>query len=336
MALGWAIIGPGRFAGEHIAPALQKAHGCRLVAVVSRARERAEEFAAAHGVPRAYEDLETALRDPAVEAVWVATPHGTHRDAVLAAARAGRHVLCEKPLATTVADGREMVLACRQAGVALATGFHLRHHPLHREARQIVQQGGAGAIVSVEAEWSLPARVRRTSAEWRRDPEMSGGGILMGTGIHAIDLLRFVLDDEVESVSACADSTPQQGAVDSRVVCLLRFRRGIFGSVRCLRGVHAPANDLLIEGDAALIRVRRGLADETRGALEVDGADTTLAGMPAGTNQYALQAEDFARAIAEHREPNASGLDGLRLIEVAAAIYTAAASGRLVRPEPSL
>src|SRR4051812_38308893 len=99
MAGGWVIVGTGGFAGRRIAPALNRALGCRLVAVVSRERKRAESFAAEHGIPRAYDDLEAAVRDPDVGYVWVATPHALHVEPVLAAARAGKHVLCEKPLA---------------------------------------------------------------------------------------------------------------------------------------------------------------------------------------------------------------------------------------------
>src|SRR6476661_6697034 len=125
MALGWALLGTGRFAAARAAPALAKAHDCKAFAVISRDRQRGEAFAFEHGIPSAYDDLEAALADPRVDAVWVASPHDLHREHVLACARARKHVLCEKPLATTVEDAREMVRACQQAGVRLGTGYHL-------------------------------------------------------------------------------------------------------------------------------------------------------------------------------------------------------------------
>lgn len=335
MSLGWAILGTGRFAEARIVPALQRAHGCEAIAVISRDQARAENFAAEQGIPRAYGDLAAALREPAIEAIWVATPHALHRDPVIAAARAGRHVLCEKPLATTVADARAMVAACRQAGVALGTGYHLRHHPLHREVRAMVNRGDCGSILSAEAEWSLKPRPGSASAEWRRDPELSGGGIVTGTGIHALDLLRFVLDDEVETVSAFLDAVPSDGSVDAAAVCLLRFAKGTLATMRCLRGVFAPANDLVLEGSEAAIRVRHSLDEQTRGVIEVEGAAEALSGIPAGADCYAMQAEAFASAVREHREPDASGLDGLRVVETTAALYLSAASGRSVRVEYS-
>ena len=166
--LGFAILGPGRFAAGRIAPALNRAGNCRLVAVVSRDRARAAAFAEEYGAARAYDDLWAALSDPDVQAVWVASPHALHREHVEAVASARRHVLCEKPLATTVADAEAMVRACRRTGVLLGTGYHLRHHPLHREARRLVVEGELGEVTMAQAEWSLPPTPPDASAEWRQ------------------------------------------------------------------------------------------------------------------------------------------------------------------------
>jgi 1,5-anhydro-D-fructose reductase (1,5-anhydro-D-mannitol-forming) len=334
MILGWAILGTGRFAAARIAPALNRARGCRAVAVISRDRSRAEAFAAEYGIPQAYDSLQAALTDPAIEAVWVATPHALHRDFVLACARAGRHILCEKPLATTVEDAAEMIRASQQAGVRLGTGYHLRHHPLHIEVRRLLGEGRGGAVVSADAEWSLPPRADNESADWRWDPAASGGGIFTGTGVHALDLLRFVLDDEIESVLATMDPPPSTGIVERRAACILRFRRGAFGVVRCYRGVRATSNDLVVECQSGAVRVRNSLDEQARGSIELTGVGEALAGLPAGSDLYALQAEAFARSIAEGIDPNASGTDGLRVTEATIALYESAATGRAVRLAP--
>lgn len=329
--LGFAIIGPGRFAAGRIVPALQRAGNCRLVAVVSRDRQRAETFAEEHGVPRAYDDLAAALADREVEAVWVATPHALHREHVEAVAAARRHVLCEKPLATSVEDAAAIVRACRRAGVALGTGYHLRHHPLHREAHRLVGEGELGEIALAHAEWSLAPTPPGASAAWRRDPELSGGGIVTGTGIHAIDLLRFVLDDEVAEVNAATDAaTSPVRPLESRALITLRFARGTMATVRCARGVHAPSNDLLVQGVTGSLTAQRTIDELTRGRLEVLGADTGLSGVPAGSDMYALQAHAFAEAVGAGEEPDASGEDGLRLVEIAGALYQSARAGRTV------
>ncbi len=330
MSLGWAILGTGLFASSRAAPALSKALDNRAVAVISRDHARAQEFAAEHGIPTAYGDLQAALDDRRVEAVWVTSPHAFHRDHVLACARAGRHVLCEKPLATTVADARRMVTACEQAGVRLGTGFHLRHHPLHVEARRLVREGRLGEIAYAEAEWSTTPRTDAQQAAWRTDPGVAGGGVFTALGVHALDLLRFVLDDEIESVSAAVDPDPVGGELERSLLSRLHFRRGTLATIRSFRGVYAPANDLILEGRTAAVRVRHSLEEQARGALELEGVSDQLRGVPAGTDLYALELQAFAAAISDRREPNASGLDGLRAVEATAAIYESAASGRTV------
>ena len=329
--LVFAILGPGRFAAGRIVPALQRAGNTKLVAVVSRERERAAAFAEEHGVAEAYDDLAAALANPAVEAVWVATPHALHREHVEQVAAARRHVLCEKPLATTVEDAAAIVRACRRAGVMLGTGYHLRHHPIHREARRLVTEGELGQVAIAQAEWSLAPGPPGASAPWRRDPALSGGGIVTGTGIHAIDLLRFVLDDEVATVAAMTDwETSPVSPLEARALVTLRFRRGTLATVRCARGVYAPANDLLVQGTTGSLTAHRTIDEATRGTLEVSGADAGLSGVPAGSDMYALQAQAFADAVGRGEEPDASGEDGLRLVEITTALYESARTGRAV------
>ncbi|MHB8575548.1 MAG: Gfo/Idh/MocA family protein [Dehalococcoidia bacterium] len=334
MSDGWAVVGIGRFAANRIVPALQKTPSGRLVAVVSRDKARAAAFAEEHGVDRAYDDLEAALRDREVRYVWVATPHSLHLEPVLAAARAGKHVLCEKPLATSRTDAREMIRACRRAGVKLGTGFHLRYHPLHREIRRLAGGGALGTIVAAEAEWSTaPSKPGQGySSPWRTDPELAFAGITTGTGIHAIDLLRFVLDDEITSVSALtnAESSPI-APLETAAVALLRFRKGTLATMRCLRGVLRPENDLALIGSSGRAASRHSLDEVTRGLIEVEGAETDVAGIPVGTDMYALQAEALMRAVSDDTEPSASGEDGLRVVEVLEALLESARTGTTVQ-----
>ena len=180
-------------------------------------------------------------------------------------------------------------------------------------------------------EWSVGTQSESEAADWRWDPAIAGGGIFTATGVHALDLLRFVLDDEVEHVGATVDPPASSGNVERRVVATLGFKRGAIAVLRAFRDVHAPANDLVLECQNAFLRARHSLDEPARGVLEVDGVDERLAGVPVGTDLYALQAEAFARAVAEGRDPSASGLDGLRACEVTAAIYESAAKGEVVR-----
>ncbi len=336
MPNGWAIIGTGTFAANRIAPALNRAIGGRLVAVVSRDRGRAERFAEEHDALRAYDDLEAAVRDPDVAYVWVATPHSLHREPVLAAARAGKHVLCEKPLATSRADAREMLRACARAGVMLGTGFHLRHHPLHKEIRRIVAAGDLGDLVFAEAEWStvVPRPGQGYSAAWRSDPELAFAGISTGTGVHALDLLRYVLDDEIATISALtnAESSPIS-PLETRAIASLRFTKGTLATIRCLRGIPRPENDLVVVGSTARIASRHSIDEVARGTLDAEGTDAEVFGVPAGFDMYVAQAESFMQAVQERRQPEASGEDGLRAVEALDALLESARAGRTISLE---
>lgn len=329
--LNVAVLGPGRFAASRIVPALRRAVNCELVAVIGRDRARTAAFAEEYVIGRAYDALDAALAEGGIDAVWVATPHALHREQVERIAAAGVHVLCEKPLATTVEDAQAMLRACRRAGVGLGTGYHLRHHPLHREARRLVREGELGEVAFAEAEWSLGPSPAGAVAPWRRDPALAGGGIVTGTGIHAIDLLRFVLDDEPVSVSALTDAdTSPIRPLESRALAQFRFRRGALATVRCARGVYGPTNNLTIQGIAGNLIAHRTIDEATRGTLEANGPDARLSGIPAGTDMYALQAQAFADAVLAGEEPDASGADGVRMVEIAQALYESARTGRAV------
>ncbi len=256
MTLGWAIVGIGAHADRYIAPAMRQARGARLGAVYSRNQARADSFAVRHGAPtcRGYTSVDELLADPLVQAVFIASPDALHAPQTIAAARAGKHVLCEKPMATTVADARAMVSACATARVKLGVGFHLRHHPAHIQARRYIREGFVGEPSMAWTQWHSPGSGSYTGLRaWKVDPALAAGGVLAGYGVHCIDLLRYLLGQEVVEVSAFTDVTPQQPA-------------GALGPERG-RGPWPPGEHL-----------RRGHAHpETRGRAREGGARRHLA-----------------------------------------------------------
>jgi 1,5-anhydro-D-fructose reductase (1,5-anhydro-D-mannitol-forming) len=326
--VGWAIISTGRHPEARMAPAINKARNSRLVAVMSRDLERARAFAARHGAPRAYDSLEAVLSDPDVQAVYIASPNYLHAEQTLAAVRAGKHVLVEKPMALTVEDGRRMVAAARQAGVKLGVAFHCRHHPAHREARQVVRSGALGEIVYATASWSALAPGPRP--EWWSRPEQVGGGAIMGTGVHVFDLLRFVLGREVVEVFAYQDSPP----IETTDSVLFKFEDGSTAHVVCSRKVAYPNNDLNIYGLAGRIRSVDTISTDLKGSLEVTtAAGSTVRSFEADDPPRAMYVglvEDFARAVLEGCEPAATGEDGLKVIELTLAVFESNRTGRAV------
>lgn len=327
----WAIVGAGRHAGNRIAPAMLAAPNARLGGVVSRDPSKAAEFAERFGA-RAYDSFGAALADPAIQAVFFVTPNHLHAPLTIQAAAAGRHVLCEKPMALSPAECRAMIDACQQTGVKLGIGFHLRNHPAHQRAREIVAAGTLGPLTFARVQWAINRRSVRPG--WWGRSEQAGAGIMYGTGVHAIDLLRFVLGQEVEAVAAWTDATPAE-PLDSRVLALLRFGDGLEAMLTSARAFGQPDNDLVVHGPEGRLELQDTVWEDFGGTLELAtevGSQRWEYVDPApDVCLYTGQIERFGRAILGDGEPAASGQDGLAAALVTAAIRRSAAEGRTVR-----
>lgn len=329
MPSGWAFVGLGHHAESRVAPAISQAADTRLVAVCSRDREKAARFAQAHGAERSYSSYEALLRDPEVQVVYLATPNSLHAPQTIAAAEAGKHVLCEKPMALSVAEAEAMVEACRRNGVKLGVGFHLRHHPAHIEARRLVASGVVGEVVLAQAQfaWGAPARTG-----WWRDPQMVGGAYsLMTHGVHAIDLLRYLLGQEIVEVAAFTDGQTPERPLDMLTLGLMRFQGGAFGYFACGRRVPHSLNSVIVYGSKCRLIGDNTLSTVPEGQLLVTG-DTFSARWEFNPRDlYTAEIEAFNQSIRENREPNASGTDGLRVVEATVAIVESRRRGQAVR-----
>src|SRR5262249_33515317 len=158
MPFGWGIVSTGKHPDVKIAPAMATGDGGELAGVYSRDQHRADAFAQQHDARGAYSQLGDLLKDPRVDGVFVCSPNALHVEHVVQAAEAGKHVLCEKPMATTIADAVRMVQACRRAGVTLGVAFNLRQHPAYIRARELVAAGTLGRIVLAQAPWAFGVR----------------------------------------------------------------------------------------------------------------------------------------------------------------------------------
>ena len=230
MTVGWGIVSTGRHPDLKVVPAMNLAGETRVAAAYSRDIGRAESFAQKHGIPRPYGSLDDLLGDPAVDAVFIASPNSLHAQHTIEAARAGKHVLVEKPMAVSVRAAEEMVRACREHGVKLGVGFQLRHHPGHERARRLLQDRALGVVSMAQAQWCLGSRgvvdppARTGLSEWWGRPEMMGGAsTLMGTGVHALDLLCFLLGRRITEVSAITDGQTSSAPLEQRAAVSLRL-----------------------------------------------------------------------------------------------------------------
>ena len=343
MSLGWAIVSTGMHPDLKIAPAIAAAQDAELVAVYSRDQRRADAFAQKHGASAAYSSLDQLLQDSRVDAVFIASPNSLHASQSIQAARAGKQVLSEKPMTTTLEDAVAMVRACRERGVKLGVGFELRHNPAHLMTRHLVAQGTLGRVTLAQGQWGFGVRgqegppPRTGLRQWWDDPAAIGGAsTMMGTGVHVVDLLRFMLGQEVTEVAAISDGQTPERPLEQLATLSLRFSGGTIGTVTCGRLLPDSRNDFAVYGLQGRVTGRATIWEAQQGRVEVSSDSVNRAEVVAGSylGNFVALLEDFHRAIEEDREPLATGLDGLRVVEVTLAMIKSAREGRTVKIEP--
>jgi 1,5-anhydro-D-fructose reductase (1,5-anhydro-D-mannitol-forming) len=324
--IGWGIVGVGRIADSEIAPAVTAAANSTLSGVVSRTAAKAGDFAARHGATAAYDDYLALLADPSVDAVYIATPNALHAGQVVAAAEAGKHVLCDKPLATTVPDAERAVAACQAAGVRLGVMFQTRRHEGMREIRDLIGAGEIGSVRLVQIELGAG---RKLPQNWRTDPGLAGLGVMNNLGVHAYDLLRHLLGSEVVEATAVVDVEPGF-EVDTLALALLRFGNGALAYVNANQSLPNPQQDLSVHGTEGTVLGRDVTRSNLTGSLSVTGRAGTVERAVSSAGAYVATVTDFADAVLEGREPSPSGLDGLRSVELTDALARSARERRSV------
>ena len=342
MSLGWGIIGIGSHADLKIAPAMKLVDNAELVAVYSRVQSRADSFAERHGAPAAYSNLDALLADPRVDAVFVASPNYLHASQTIRAASAGKHVLAEKPMATTVSDAAAMVDACRDHGVKLGMGFELRFHPAHLRARQLIDEGAIGRIRLAHGQWGRgnrgePEHLPRTGLrEWWETPELIGdASVLVGLGVHVFDLYRFLLREEIVEVVALTDGQTAGQPLEHIATIALRMESGIIAQVMCGRMLPDTQNDLALYGSDGRIATKETIWEARLGRMEVVGASTNESAVWEYDYlaNFVDELNDFRDALEHDRDPAATGDDGLHAAMITDAAIESAKTGRRVKLE---
>lgn len=325
--LGWGVIGIGDIVKTTMAPAIVAEPECDLVAGVSRDQGRADAFASQFGARFAYTDYDAMLANPEVEAVLIATPNVFHADQVVAAARAGKHVLCDKPLAIDVAGAKRAVEACTDAGVALGVNFHNRHLPWVRDVSRLIAEGVIGDVRVVQLQ---VASGPRHYTNWRADPGIAGLGTVHNVGVHGLDFLRVLLGSDPVEVIAMIDPAPDSGEVEMLALIQLRFQSGALVQYNANETLRDPLNDIVIYGTEGRVIGRGFTRSRNDGELAVlTDSGETVTRYPA-PEAHRLSMAAFTKAVLAGDEPNASGQDGLVSAQLCEAIGRSAREGRLV------
>ena len=311
-------------------PGITSFAGNKLIGVVSRTQARADDFAKRFGAQHAYTSYDDLLRNPEVTVVSIHTPNALHAEQAIAAARAGKHVFCDKPMATNVADAERIVRECDKAGVKLGVNFHNRHMPCFIETRRIVQSGEIGTVLMVQLEASAGVGARSVAATWRQDPAMAGLGTSMNVGTHVYDILRFILGSEIVTVSAMFDTAP--GVMEKTSLTTFKFANGTLAQLNVNQSTPNPHNDFIIYGSKGRITGKGLTRSRAGGELQVllnDGTSRN-AEYPA-IDAHAACVAGFSQALLDGSAPSASGIDGLRSVQLTDAMGKSAWEGVHVR-----
>ncbi|WP_267388283.1 Gfo/Idh/MocA family oxidoreductase [Sphingomonas sp. GC_Shp_3] len=333
--LGYAIVGLGSYGLKVIIPQFANCAHSRLAAVVSGDPAKARRVAAEHGLPEraiySYETFDTIRDNPDVDIVYVCLPNSMHAEYTVRAARAGKHVMCEKPMAVSVAECETMIAACKAAKRKLMIGYRCHFEPFNLEAMRLARTGTAGKIRYVRSEHGF---VQRDPSVWRLKRALAGGGSLMDMGIYSLQAARYMTGEEPIAVTA-RESTdrrdPRFTEVEDIIDWTLEFPSGAIGS--CQSMYSANQNHILLMGDKGRVELEPATRyDGNHMWIGKDGREQEVTPPPGpGKTQFAGQLDHFAGCVRSGAEPIVSGEEGLRDMRIVEAIYRSAREGRTIR-----
>ncbi|HXX40073.1 MAG TPA: Gfo/Idh/MocA family oxidoreductase [bacterium] len=294
-AVNWGVLGFANIARIAVIPALLRARNARLVAIASRTPARGQEAAEHFGIPRAYGTYEALLEDPEVQAIYIPLPNTLHREWTLRCAAAGKHVLCEKPLAMSAADCEEMIAGCRRHGVVLMEAFMYRFHPRTQQVLRLIASGDLGEVQLVRASFTSGTFPPRNPNNIRYRADL-GGGALYDIGCYAVNICRAALGEPEE---VAAFGSVGSSGVDEALVGMLRFHNGRVGVIDC--GLRlAGRQEYEILGTRGRLTVPAPDAFVARSPdtelLVVRGSDREVVKVP-GADHYQRMVEHFGDVL---------------------------------------
>jgi 1,5-anhydro-D-fructose reductase (1,5-anhydro-D-mannitol-forming) len=320
------IVGFGLHAVRRLMPGFELSRNCKVVALSRRDPQKAAESAQRYGIGRTFTSTEELCRCPEVDAVLVTSPDVFHRADVLTATRAGKPVLCEKPMAMNAEECREMVESAHQANVLLGVAHIFRFEESTALLRQHVASAAIGRPVLARAEFSyLGSGHHRT---WLYNRAIAAGGPITDVGVHCVDTLRYILQDEPLRVSAIAHSDKDSGDVEAAAILTLEFQRGTLATV--LVSTRAQyRSPLEIVGDQGVLRADDGVTVDRPVTVEL-WREQKLVGSETVSNHlaYARQVDSFADAIEGKHAFPVPGEIGWQNQIILDAAYRSIASGR--------
>ncbi|MGI4832814.1 MAG: Gfo/Idh/MocA family protein [Janthinobacterium lividum] len=335
--VGYAIVGLGHLALGEILPAFGQAKHAKPVALVSSDADKMAKAAKQYGIkPSAcysYENYDKLKDNPEVQVIYIVLPNAMHHEYVLRGAKAGKHILCEKPMATSVKECEEMVAACQKANVKLMIAYRIQYEPLNREAMKLVRAKQYGATKLIQM---MNCQNQAHDQQWRHKKPLAGGGSLPDVGLYCLNTTRFLLGEEPDEVSAYIYSTPGDDRfreIEENVSFTLRFPSGVIS--QCMSGYGSfNAKSYAVHAETGTIKMDpafpyKGLKQERVHAP--DGKQVIEQPSNPDKQQFALEMDHMAECVRQNKQPYTPGEEGLQDQRIMEAIYKSAREGKPVK-----
>jgi predicted dehydrogenase len=323
-SIGYCVVGLGRIAG-HFLEGSRSSKYTRITGLVSGHRDKAEKLASLYSVPAksiySYENYDAIAENKAIDAVIVCLPNSMHAEYTIRAARAGKHVLCEKPMCTTVADGQAMIDACRKANKKLMIAYRCHYEPLHLKAVKMLREGQIGTIHTIESAFGFNIG----PGEWRLNRKLAGGGPLMDVGIYCLNACRYLTGEEpvdLKGNMTVVGADPRFREVEEHVAWTMKFPSGAVANCQCTYGV-GMAGYFHVRGSKGEMRMEPAFNyDGMRLAVRVEGeAPINEANPERDPAQFPRETDHLAESIHQDKTPKSSGEEGLRDMRLMMEIY---------------
>ena len=322
---GYAVIGIGRIADHFMRGALATANS-QITGLVSGHRDKAERIAAQYGVPASsiynYENFDEIARNPAIEAVYVALPNSMHAEYTIRAAKAGKHVLCEKPMSATVAEAEAMIAACKSANVKLMIAYRCFYEPTNLKAVKLIRDGALGKVQAIESAFGY-----NSGPDWRLNKKLAGGGPVFDVGIYSLSACRYLTGEEPEHISAYASTIDHDGrfdTVEENVSWTMRFPSGVLASCVTTYGANMPGF-YRVYGSNGWLQVDSAFSYEgLRLTGDFGGAKIDELNPARDPSHFIAEASHFSNCVQNGLEPKSPGEEGLRDMRWITEIYRSA------------
>ncbi|QDL10644.1 glucose-fructose oxidoreductase [Brasilonema octagenarum UFV-E1] len=334
--LGWAIVGLGEFATKQIMPSFAECKKSKLVALVSGDRAKAEKYAQQYSVnPKNiynYQNYDSIRNNPEVDIIYIILPNALHAEYSIRGVQAGKHIMCEKPMAITVAECQAMIEAAKKANRKLMIAYRAQYEPYNLATIQLAQSGKLGKLKLITSDHGRNLNPKEPQDRWRAQKKLAGGGSLYDIGIYSLQAARYITGEEPVAISAMIYSTPNDPRfreVEENVNFVLRFPSGVLANCSSSYGysntkrIQVFGSDAVLELDPATDYYKHRLILKSKNGNQEQKIEDK--------NQFALEIDHLSESIIQNKQPKTPGEEGLQDVKLMQLIYEAARTGKSIK-----